>query len=127
VMYNLDTGKPETRGGRPAPRPVGVAPPCRRCPKGGPDNFADFLPQNSEAVRHYMECSATRHFPRDAIVARHASLLKQVEQEVERMKRREEMGLMMVKQSVAQMGAMVGRADQSGSHRSSGRSGMLGI
>lgn len=106
-MYNLETGKPEMRRGRPAPRPAGVGPPCRRCAKGGPDKFSDLLPQNAMALQHYQECSATGNFPSDPIVARNASLLKQVEKEVDRARRSDEMKAAMMKQSLSRVGQVM--------------------
>lgn len=90
-MYDLETGKPQLFRGRPSPRPVDVPPPCEKlCPKSKPFWYSDLLPQNAEALQHYQECSAVGHFPQDPIVARHASLLRQVERAIERGERRED-------------------------------------
>lgn len=104
TMINLDTGKPEMRRGRPAPRPAGVSPPCRRCPKQSPDAFSTLLPQNAEALEHYLQCEAVGSFPDDEIVKRNASILKQVREEVERIRRRDEMALVAVRQMLGSLG-----------------------
>ena len=104
VMYNFETGKPELHRGAPMPRAFNIPPPCKRiCPKGGPETFSDLLPQNVEAVQHFLECSAVGQFPTDPIVAKNASILRQVEKAIERGERREDLSLSILRASLPTM------------------------
>ena len=105
VMYNFETGKPELHRGAPMPRAFNIPPPCKRtCPKGGPETFSDLLPQNVEAVQHFLECSAVGQFPTDPIVAKNASILRQVEKAIERGERREDLMISVLRAALPQFG-----------------------
>jgi hypothetical protein len=55
-----------------------------------------------------MECSATGLFPDDAIVKRHAAILRVVEREVDKLRQREDLSLIAMQQGVAQMSKLSG-------------------
>lgn len=111
VVYDLATGEPTKWRGEPAPRKQGNPPPCvKKCPKGGPDKYSTLLPQNMECLQHYMECSATGSFPDDPIVRRHAAILRNIEHEVDRLKRREDINLIAMHQRVTQVADMATKA-----------------
>lgn len=109
-MYDLKTGQVEKHRGRPARRPKGIPPPCKQCPKGGPDEFSDLLPQNLECMQHYLECEATGSFPDDPMVKRHAALLKMVRDHADKYQRKEELTASIVNQYTAQVMAMASKA-----------------
>ena len=79
-VYNEDTGRRESHGGRPVRRPDGTVPPCRipglGCPRGTPERPLELSPHNRQAFRHYQECIAVGHFPDDAIVRRNALVIR---------------------------------------------------
>jgi hypothetical protein len=93
-LYDEKTGSIDrTQDGTPLKRPsAGVVsvPPCRQpkgsCPKGTPEAKKSLTPQNEKCYRHYLECQATGQWPEDAIVRRHAGILSNLEQHVERMR-----------------------------------------
>jgi hypothetical protein len=102
-VYDLDKGEPVMWRGKPASR-KGVPPPCKKkCPKRGPDEFSTLLPINQECLQHYMECTATGNFPDDPLVKRHAAILRNIEREVEKLRRREDLNLVAMQQHVAQL------------------------
>lgn len=90
-IYNEKTGEPDTYFGKLIPR-KGSLPPCRfkgadgksLCKKGTPEESNALNQQNQRVYQHYLECKAIGHFPDDAIVRRNASLIRQVEDSVQR-------------------------------------------
>ncbi len=85
-----DFGERATRGGKPCPRPKGLKPPCKWCPKilpgdeAIPENAQELSEKNTAALVHYRECRAVGEFPADAIVARNAALIRAAEDAAER-------------------------------------------
>ena len=81
---NIEIG----RDGQPERRPRGVLPPCRYthkgCPKGTPENQRSLTEQNRECWDHYRECRAVGVFPDDPLVRHHAALIRDVEDECNR-------------------------------------------
>lgn len=79
---------------KPLERPKGTKPPCETCPKitglrpeDGPPRAAlavELSEQNRRAYEHYLECRAVNRFPNDALVRRHARIIREVEDEVQR-------------------------------------------
>jgi len=90
----LDTGKRKLRGEKPIPRDPGERLPCFKCPRcegeeKRPNSNADLSERNWRAYQHYRECRAVGRFPDDPIVRQNASLIRMVEDAVERQEFRE--------------------------------------
>lgn len=111
-LYDIDTGKPQLWRGKPAKRPAHVPPPCKKCPKQGPDKHTTLTIGNQDCVQHYLECKATGHFPDDPLVRRHAAILQMVEREVEKHDRQQQFSLAAMQQSAAQMTVMANAMPQ---------------
>jgi hypothetical protein len=72
----------------PIRRPPGVSTACRTpqgCPKGTPQSQQSLTPQNHKCYEHYMKCKAIGRFPDDPLVARHAGLIRELEEAADRM------------------------------------------
>jgi len=113
-LYDIETGKPEQWRGKPARRPRSVPPPCKKCPKQGPDKHATLTLANMECVQHYLECKAIGQFPDDPLVRRHAAILQMVEREVAKYDRQQELTLTTLQQTAAHLSAMTKALPQKG-------------
>lgn len=88
-LYDED-GKRSERAGAPVPRLPGMPTPCHKCPKiprGKPprrESAVQLTDRNRRAYLHYLECRATGRFPDDALVARHAAIIRSVHDEWDR-------------------------------------------
>jgi hypothetical protein len=67
-------------------RPSAVPTPCHDCPKIPDDalvkcreNAVEMSAQSWQIWTHYQECKAVGRFPDDPVVARHAGILRQME------------------------------------------------
>lgn len=69
-----------------------MLPPCSQgpqaCAKVSPEAGHELNERNTLAYLHYMECRATGSFPDDPVVRYHAAIIRNVEDESERMQRR---------------------------------------
>ena len=66
--------------------------PCRTpigCHKGTPEAQKSLSPHNQLAYQHYRECRAVGHFPYDPIVRRNAAIIREVEDQVDRIRNME--------------------------------------
>jgi len=93
-VYDEMTGRPYENppgSGQLVVRPAGTAAPCRipgvGCPKGTPEDPRGLNEANRAAWRFDRECRAVGHFPDDPLVRRNASLIRQVEEDIERHER----------------------------------------
>lgn len=59
------------------------------CPKGTPEDDRGLNAENCDAYGHYLQCKAVGQFPRDAIVMRNAGIIRQAEDDFQRMRERE--------------------------------------
>lgn len=72
------------------------------CHKGTPDQQKSLSPHNQLAYQHYRECRAVGHFPNDPIVRRHAVIIRDIEDQVDRIRSME------FQSSMLQVGAVRG-------------------
>lgn len=79
------------RGGERVKRPKNAPTPCSSCPKiprAAPLRTRQYAVEPTQLTRdiyeHWLECCAVGKHPDDELVSRHARLLQQVKEEVER-------------------------------------------
>jgi hypothetical protein len=87
-IYDHKTGRRATSRGQPIPRPAKSRLPCDvqdGCAKGSPNGQRELTKANWQAYLHYLESRATGTFPDDALVRRHAAIIRSVEDAVGRL------------------------------------------
>lgn len=81
------------RNGRREPRPKGILPRCRECPKLSPrmppekcnwEYAADLTPQMAEVWAHYKRCRAVNSFPKDRLVEECAARILSAQEKADR-------------------------------------------
>ena len=95
-VYDITTGRAEEwppGSGMRQERPKGTTSPCvgnpKACPKVSPDSGYELSDRNIQCFTHYRECRAIGEFPDDPLVRFHAGIIRSVEDDAERMERRE--------------------------------------
>lgn len=89
-MYDLKTGRRETRAGNPVRRPLNVLPSCNTCPKVPasappvPSSAVELSDANAACYAHYRECRAVGVWPDDDRCRRNAALIREAEDVIER-------------------------------------------
>jgi hypothetical protein len=84
----------DKRTSLPLLRPEGSKLPCGKCPRTEfaktrtKANALHITDKTFKTINHYRKCKAVNHFPKDEIVITNASILRAVEDEIERDDRR---------------------------------------
>ena len=71
-LYDPNTHRIVTRGGKPCPRPSAAMTPCKlpagHCPKGTPEDQRSLSERNQQMYVYFQECRAVGRFPDDPLV-----------------------------------------------------------
>lgn len=86
-VYDESTGERPLHRGEPIPRPPGTAAPCRLphvgCPRGTPETSRALPDQLLRIWLFDRECRAVGRYPPDALVARHAVIIRAAESQAD--------------------------------------------